>query len=177
MDSLDYILLINRYAHILGAIALMGGTIFARFAVVPTLSNWSAAERELLHEQLRTKWSKFVSLSTLLLLVSGIVNLGVYPAMFKFDTFKLYSAIGGVKFLLALPIFFIAALLTGKSGLAKKIQANAKFWLTVNLLLALSMVCIGGGLRFADRDRKSAAPQITTPEQKNKTEIEIPGVE
>ena len=153
-DPLDFVMLGLRYMHILGAIAMMGGTIFARFAVLPALSTLPEAEREALHAQVRRNWSKFVMLATLLLLVSGIANLALYGARYQFPTFPLYNIIAGIKFLLALPIFFFAALLTGRSTLAKKIQANGKFWLTVNLLLALLMVLIGGGLRFADRKPK-----------------------
>jgi uncharacterized membrane protein len=36
-DPLFWLLLILRYMHILGAIALMGGTIFMRFALRPVV--------------------------------------------------------------------------------------------------------------------------------------------
>jgi uncharacterized membrane protein YqhA len=68
---------------------------------------------------------------------------------------KGYHMVVGVKFLLALPIFFIAALMTGRSSLAKKVQANAEFWMNINLALALVMVLIGGYLKFVSRDPKA----------------------
>jgi uncharacterized membrane protein len=153
-QPLDYILLVLRYMHILGAIMLMGGAVFARFAVVPTLKKLNPVDQETVHSELRRRWSKFVHISSFFLLVSGIANLGIYGAKYEFTTFPLYNMVAGIKFLLALPIFFIAALLTGRGKLAQKIQANTKYWLTVNLVLAVLMVLIGGGLRFAKRDLK-----------------------
>ena len=154
-DPLDLTMLALRYLHILGAIALMGGTIFARFAVLPSIKTLTPHDQEELHAQIRRRWSKFVMAATLMLLVSGVANLGIYGAKFQFPTFPAYSMVAGIKLLLSLPIFFIAAMLTGRTNLARKIQANAKTWLTVNLVLALIMVLIGGGLRFAQREPKN----------------------
>jgi uncharacterized membrane protein len=165
-QPIEYVLLGLRYMHILGAIALMGGTIFARFAVLPSLNSLPDSTRVELHGQLRRRWAHVVRLAALCLLVSGIANMGIYAAMYEFPTFTKYNMVAGIKFLLALPIFFIAELLTGKSSLALRIQEKAKFWLTVNLILALSMIAIGGGLRFAHREPKKAKPEtvaITAP--------------
>jgi hypothetical protein len=63
----------------------------------------------------------------------------------------------GIKFLLALPIFFIAALLAGRTELARRLQAQGRFWMNVNLTLALVIVLIGGVLKFAGRQLKGAA--------------------
>lgn len=153
MDPLDLLMLIMRYMHILGAITLMGGTIFARFALVPTLQSLPDDQRATVHEAISSRWAKWVGIATGLVLLSGIVNLGIYGARFSFPTFP-YNPVAGVKFLLALPIFFIAALLTGRTNLARSFQAKATFWLNVNLTLAVLMVLIGGGLRFVQREPK-----------------------
>lgn len=55
-DSLFPVLLILRYMHILGAIALMGGTIFMRFALVPTVPELDEKSRAALHEGVRSRW-------------------------------------------------------------------------------------------------------------------------
>ena len=158
-DPLFPLLLTLRYMHILGAIALMGGTIFMRLALRPAVSTLAQDARMGLHEQVRTRWSKVVMVSTLLLLVSGIANLGL-AARYQFDpVFGLsYHMVVGVKLLLSLPIFFIAAVLMGRTNLAKRMQVNAERWMNINLTLALLMVFIGGLLRFTGRERKNAAP-------------------
>jgi len=156
-DPLFPVLLILRYMHILGAIMLMGGTIFMRFALAPVVAGLDGQTKANLHEQVRSRWSKFVMLAAGLLLISGIANL-VLASQYKFDpVFGLsYNMIVGIKLLLALPIFFFASLLAGRSATAKRVQANAVTWMNVNLALALVMVLIGGALKFVKREPKQA---------------------
>ena len=157
-DPLLPLLLVLRYMHILGAIALMGGTIFMRFALRPVVVTLPPDTKTTIHEQVRSRWSKFVMLTTLLILVSGITNLAL-AGRFEYEPIfgmpKGYHILVGVKFLLALPIFFIAALMTGRTNLAKKIQNNAEFWMNLNLTLALVMVLMGGLLKFVQRKPKA----------------------
>jgi uncharacterized membrane protein len=158
-DPLFPLLLILRYMHILGAITLMGGTIFMRFALRPVVVAMPPETKAATHEQVRSRWSKFVMLATLLLLISGIANLAL-AGRNEFEPLlgmpKGYHMVVGIKLLLALPIFFIAAILSGRSDLAKRLQANAELWMNVNLTLALVMVLIGGMLRFVERRPKVA---------------------
>jgi len=156
-DPLWPLLLILRYMHILGAIALMGATIFMRFALVPAVGKLDPAVKATLHEEVRSRWSKFVMAASALLLLSGIMNLGL-AGRYEFPDLpknSYYHMIVGIKFLLSLPIFLFASFLAGRSETAKKFQANAKTWMNVNLTLALLMVLIGGGLRFVPRQRKA----------------------
>jgi uncharacterized membrane protein len=156
-DPLFWLFLILRYMHILGAIALMGGTIFMRFALRPVVVGMPPDARTAFHEQIRSRWAKFVMLATLLILVSGLTNLAMagqndYKPVFGMA--KGYHMLVGIKFLLGLPIFFIAAALMGRSNMGKRMQANAEFWLNINLTLALIMVLMGGYLRFVWRQPK-----------------------
>ena len=156
-DSLFPVLLLLRYMHILGAIALMGGTIFMRFALVPTVPELDEKSRGALHEGVRSRWAKFVMLAAALLLISGIANLGL-AARYNFHApvgNMTYNILAGSKLILALPIFLFASFLTGRSETAKKFQANRVMWLNVNLTLAVLMVLIGGFLRFVGRDLKT----------------------
>jgi uncharacterized membrane protein len=157
-DPLFPLLLLLRYMHILGAIALMGGTIFMRFALAPTVRELDAATKAALHDQVRSRWAKFVMLAAALLLISGITNLGLAARYTYEPVFGMkggYHMIVGIKFLLALPIFLFASFLAGRSATAKKFQANAMFWMNVNLALALTMVLIGGLLKFVKREPKA----------------------
>ncbi len=160
MTPLFWILLLLRYMHILGAITLMGGTVFAYFAAAPGLEELPSEERAQAHAAIRRRWNRFVMLATAMLLVSGIASMAIYPSQFVLgaagDMKAQYGMWSGMKFLLALPIFFFAALLSGRSPLATKIQANAKTFMALNLVLALCMVFIGGALRFIDRKPKPA---------------------
>jgi uncharacterized membrane protein len=169
-DPLWPLLLILRYMHILGAIALMGATIFMRFALAPAVGKLDPAAKATLHEEVRGRWSKFVMAASALLLVSGITNLAM-AGRYQFEPFfgMSYHMVVGIKFLLSLPIFLFASFLAGRSETAKKFQANAKTWMNVNLALALLMVLIGGGLRYLPRQRKAAGdvpPPAATQENR-----------
>jgi hypothetical protein len=151
-DSLFFVNLGLRYLHILGAIALMGGTIFMRMALWPTLRSLDGEVRTPVHDGVRTRWAMVVGIASGMLLISGIANLGLAA---RYDITVQgggsYSMLAGIKLLLAMPIFFIAALLMGKTTLAKKVQANAGLFLNINLILALILVLIGGWLRFSTK--------------------------
>ena len=164
-DPLFPLFLILRYMHILGAIALMGGTIFMRFALRPVVLQLPAETKATLHEEVRRRWARFVMFATALILISGLINL-LLTGRYLFEPVlgkpKGYQMLVGIKFILALPIFFIAAILSGRTVLAKRMQANAGFWINLNLALALIMVLLGGFLRFVPRQLKPAAAlQIT----------------
>ena len=157
-DANFWILLLLRYMHVLGAIALMGGTLFMRMALVPTVAALDDKTRQNLHEQVRTRWAKIVMLAAALLLVSGIANMVLTPMNYELSGVvnnKQYSMITGFKFLLSLPIFLFASFLAGRSPTARKFQAQAPLWMNINLVLALVMVLIGGYLKFAERTLKS----------------------
>lgn len=163
-DTLFPLLLALRYMHIIGAIMLMGGTIFMRFALAPTVAELDEQSRRAMHDSIRARWAKFVMIGITLLLISGIANLGL-AARYEFGppVGKMYNMLAGVKFILALPIFLFASFLAGRSATAKKFQANAPLWMNVNLALALVMVLIGGFLKFVDRDLKTKP--LETPKQ------------
>jgi uncharacterized membrane protein len=163
-DPLFPALLALRYLHILGAITLMGGTIFMRFALAPVVAGLDNSTKSTIHEQVRSRWSKFVMIAAAFLLISGIANMILYSkSRYEIDPLlgMPYGAVTGIKFLLALPIFLFASFLAGRSETAKKFQANAVMWMNVNLALAVLMVLIGGGLRFVKKSYKGDAPPAT----------------
>src|SRR5688500_3293327 len=118
-DPLFPVLLILRYMHILGAIMLMRGTIFMRFALAPTVAMLDGGAKADVNEKVRARWSKFVMIASALLLISGIANLGL-ASQFQFEpVFGMsYSMLAGIKMILALPIFLFASFLAGRSGTA-----------------------------------------------------------
>lgn len=163
-DPLFYLLLALRYMHILGAITLMGGTIFMRFALAPTVQTLEGSTRSEFHERIRARWSKFVMAASGLLLVSGLASMMLFTKsryVMEGEIGAKYAMIVGIKFILALPIFFIASLLAGRSETAKKVQAKAPFWMNVNLALALVMVLIGGLLKFVGREYKPSPATVS----------------
>jgi uncharacterized membrane protein len=147
---------ILRWMHILAAITAVGGTIFARVALLPAVTgSLSDDARRGLMEAIRSRWSKYIAASILLLLVSGLWNFMQMERTYKLGA--LYHALFGIKFLLAFVIFFLASALHGRSGLAQKLRTNLGRWLTVNMVLAILVVCISGVLRGLPHPLKGAA--------------------
>jgi uncharacterized membrane protein len=156
--------LIMRWTHILAAIALAGGTIFRRFALLPAVAEIPADARQQLATALRTRWSKVVMISSGLLLISGLVNFMLIVT--RFDIPKaafpgsLYHMLFGIKFLIALVVFVIAALLTGRTALADRLRQKEKFWLSFNMFLAILLVVLGGLLKVAERHPKAVSANL-----------------
>ena len=162
-DPLFFVNLGLRYLHVLGAITLMGGTIFMRFALLPTLLGLPAERRAEVHAGVRSRWAMVVGIASGMLLLSGIANMGLASRYtFAVPGDVSYNMLTGIKLILALPIFVLAALLMGKTSLAQKVQANAATVLNINLLLAVILVLIGGWLKFSDRKLKEKKP-VTPP--------------
>lgn len=161
--DVDWIAVIFRWLHVLAAITAVGGTIFMRMALVPAAAGLPDDARASLMEAVRSRWARWVAGSILFLLVSGLYNL-----MMNIRSYELegpYHALFGIKFLLALAIFFIASLLTGRSEAAQRFRQNARKWLTVNMTLAVVLVCISGVLKTMPHDPKSPdTPEIEVVE-------------
>lgn len=141
-----------RWLHILPAIALVGGTLFMRFAFVPSLMSVDEDAREKLAESVRARWAKWVMAGSGLLLLSGLYNAARVSIQYQLS--PTYNGLLLVKIVLALVVFYLAAVLTGRSESARRFQQQRQKWLTINLLLAVTIVCIAGVMRFLPREEK-----------------------
>lgn len=156
METTYLITLVLRWCHILSAIGLMGGAIFMRFALLPAAAaaELDEASHARLRAGLRARWSGWVIAAAALLLFSGLTNFAMNESQLSFEQPTAYRILLAIKILLALPVLHIAMSLVGRSSLAERMRANARFWLTVNLLLATTIVGLGGAMRFFDRKPK-----------------------
>lgn len=149
MDTQYLLGLLFRWLHILAAITAVGGAVFARLVVFPTLDPLPADQRGSLHAAMRARWSKIVAAAIAFLLVSGLYNFTMIVIEYRVP--RWYHPVFGVKFLLALAIFAIASLLAGNSPASESLRRNAKAWLNLNIVLAVLVVCLSGILRTAER--------------------------
>jgi uncharacterized membrane protein len=155
MENLNYLDLVLRWMHILAAIAAGGGTIFARLAALPAIEETLGPDqRQSLHAAIRSRWSKVVAASIAFLLISGLINF--MNAVKLYDLPKLYHPLFGIKFLLALAVFFIASALTGRSAMTERFRRDARKWLSINVVLVVLIVLISGVLRTAEKTKKPA---------------------
>jgi len=153
MRSIDLSLLVFRWVHILAAIVAMGGLVFARFALLPALDAESDETRARIHEAIRRRWLKWVIGAITLLIVSGLVNFLVFTG----DAIEWengawlkrtgYHALFGVKFLLAMVVFFLASGLVGRGAGTQWLRDDRAKWLGVTLATSLAVVLISGWMR------------------------------
>jgi putative copper export protein len=145
--------LVLRWLHILSAVALAGGVIFWRCALLPATESLPEVTRAEIGAAVRSRWSKIVMATSGLLLVTGLVNF-----MFvikRFDVEKSYHMMFGIKFLLSLGVFLLSAFLAGRTAAADKLRRNERQWLNINVLLVVAVICLGGVLRSTGRQPKS----------------------
>src|SRR5688500_5692620 len=105
-----------RWMHILAAITAVGGLIFMRVALLPAVATLPEASRPEFHDAIRSRWARPVQLSLMFLLLSGIVNIISMENQYDLGKVAPYRLLFGIKFLLALPVFFLASVLTGRSN-------------------------------------------------------------
>lgn len=143
-----YVSLVLRYLHILPAITLLGGAIFMRMGFVPAMAAIKSEEdRKLAQEKARKGWAMVVMISILLLLVSGLGNVGLTEARFDWLDGSPWRMLLLVKIVLALVVFFIASTLVGRSERAGKWREQLPLWLNINIVLAVIVVLIGGNMK------------------------------
>jgi putative copper export protein len=146
MDN-EILVLVFRWLHILPATILVGGTIFLRCAYQP------AEQSSEDNDKVRRRWSKLVMLSAGLLLLSGLFNTGRISMGYELPSY--YHALLGTKILLALGVFFISSVLSGRSELATKVRQKETLWLNVNVFLAVAVVMLGGAMKTTDHKKKT----------------------
>ncbi|MFO0915990.1 MAG: hypothetical protein U0795_23735 [Pirellulales bacterium] len=152
-----------RWGHIYAAIALVGSIWFWCSALHPAVpagpTEWFAA--------MRRRWAPVVHACTAVLLATGLFNFVQNVMTYKLPPW--YHALGLVKLLLALGLFFIAGKLVGSSQGAQKFQQEASKWLGIAALLGVILVGLAGVMRAAPRSPKNvqspapAAAVLETP--------------
>ncbi|MBI3839671.1 MAG: hypothetical protein HY288_17255 [Planctomycetia bacterium] len=163
MDTGELLSLVFRWLHILAAITAVGGTIFARAVVFPALDDLPSEQRSALHAAMRARWSKIVAAAIGFLLISGLYNVGVTTLYYTLP--RWYHPVFGVKFLLACVVFMVASLLIGRTAAAEQIRRNARFWLNLNIILAVLVVCLSGILRTAEKSPREEATPVPASRQ------------
>jgi uncharacterized membrane protein len=164
LDSMYWIMLVSRILHVLGAIVLAGGLFYIRFIVSPINAPPGTQPVDQFFGGRRAAWAKWVGIATALLLFTGFWNYVQFSR--TYDLAKTYHMVMGFKILAAFAVFFLAALLAGRTNAADAIRQNWRLWLSVCLLLALITVIIGSVLRTYPHNHKVNAaetPKLVAP--------------
>jgi uncharacterized membrane protein len=153
MDPLSVLL---RWAHVLAAITALGGLIFARFAFVPAAEDLGEETADRLHAGVRRRWLPWVIGAITLLLASGLTNYILMirrvkdaPELWGGDWMRQtgYHGLFGVKFLLAMIVFYLASGLVGRGASTQWIRNARRQWLSVTVGLGVAIVLISGWMR------------------------------
>lgn len=152
---MDPTLLLLRWAHILAAIVLMGGLVFARFALTPALSDLDTTTRDSVHESIRRRWLPWVIIAITALLASGLANFLLFNGRVKAEGWAdgqwmrqtSYHALFGVKFLLAMAAFYLGSALVGRGAGTQWVRNDRAKWLSVTLGLSLGVVLLSSWMR------------------------------
>ncbi len=153
MNVVDLLL---RWMHIYAGVMLAGGLVFLACVWAPANAGDDAEVVEERYGTFRKLWARIVMLSTLLLLVSGIVNLVL--TVKKYDVPGYYHMIFGIKFLLAFVVFWLAAKLSGRSDSAINMRKRWGHWVNIAMLLALVVVGMGSMLKVIEHTPKAISP-------------------
>ena len=143
VDSSLAIRTLSRVLHIMFAVILGGGLFYLRAVLAPAGVDACYAGR-------RAVWARWVGVATLFLIGSGLFNYITFVREAKALGDPLPSAyhmLFGIKFLLALFVFFMAAILAGKTSLADKLRANMVMWLNLTWTAVMAIIIIGALMR------------------------------
>jgi uncharacterized membrane protein len=162
MDTQLLIDVLSRIVHVSTAIALVGGTVFMLFILIPAAKQLSDDQHEKLKSLINGTWKRFIHLGILLFLVTGFYNYFRAMPLHKGD--GLYHALIGTKIILALVVFFIASVLVGRSAAFESMRKGREKWLKIVVLLAAIIVAMSGFVKV--KASKPAAAVVPTVEGK-----------
>ncbi len=155
-----WLMLASRVLHILGAIILVGGLFYLYAVVTPAASASATADQQFGGR--RAAWAKWVGIATLLLVVTGLWN--YVQGAKQYELAKSYHMVAGMKMLAALALFFLAALIAGRSAAAEKIRLQMPTWLRVALALGILTAVLGSFLRtYPHNPKQFITPKLEAP--------------
>jgi uncharacterized membrane protein len=152
LDGMYWLMLTSRVLHVLGAVILLGGVFYLRAVVMPSPSATSAVNVDQKFGGLRSKWAMWVGVATLLLLATGFWNYFQYIR--TYELVPKYHMILGIKMLGAFALFFLAALVAGRTAAAETIRQKMRFWLGICVAIGVLTVALGSVLRTFPHNAK-----------------------
>lgn len=161
MDTQLLINVVSRVLHVSTAIALIGGTVFMVFVLLPAAKQLGDAQHEQLRAAVNSTWKRFIHVGILLFLVTGFYNYFQQMPLHKGD--GLYHALVGTKIILAFVIFFIASVLVGRSAAFEKMRIGREKWLKLIVLLAAVIVGMSSFVKVRGPKSKLVEPAIVEP--------------
>ena len=128
-----------RWIHIASIVTLIGGFIFARFALAPALAAMPEAERDALDKRIVRNFRP-----VLYTVLATILGSGLYNYLSKASYPPHYHMILGIKFLFVLHIFAVTILYS----MPEAGETKRRRWLSGMVATGLIIIAISGYLRW-----------------------------
>jgi uncharacterized membrane protein len=139
--------IVVRWVHILAAVIAIGGLFHMRYVLMPAVREaLSDEEHQRLRKSVSSRWSRIVNIAIGVLLLTGFYNFFTI-GLEKSQGAPTYSMLFGIKFLLALAVFFISSALVGKAKVFDGMRAKAGMWMTINVMLGFLVILLSGWLK------------------------------
>ncbi len=146
MDTVEWLPLLMRWSHMLGAVIIVGGTLFMYVSLRSSLTTLEPEVRAEFRRSAMDRWKHLVAVGMVLLLVSGFYN---YLAITRHnhDGQGLYHALFGVKFLVALATFALLFIVTSTMKWSEGLRDKSMMW-HLAVATALAVLLIAGFMRM-----------------------------
>ena len=140
--------LIMRWMHILSAVFAVGSLALLRAAVLPALAMSGLPPETIasVRAGICRRWQMAFHLMIVLFLASGFYNYLMVTRHLHEDQ-PLYHALFGIKFLLALVLFFLGIAVLSSRPWSVRWRDNEAVWAAL-LLISIVIVCLGGYMRM-----------------------------
>jgi uncharacterized membrane protein len=102
-DALNVLI---RWLHITSVVVLIGGVLYTRFVLAPTLQSLATQEQETLRDALAARYRSLLFLAIVLLAGTGIYNM-----VLNLNRGVVYQSLLGIKLLLVLHVFAVGMLI------------------------------------------------------------------
>ncbi len=160
-DGEYFAALASRILHVGSAAVLVGGLFYLRLVVAPQIAKGETSAEQVFGTR-RRAWGLAVMATTVLLLATGFYNLFMVIIWPNESLPPLYHMLFGMKFLLALVLFFVAAAIGGKSGMASKFRGSLGLLLNLSIAVALAILVLAAVMRSIPKTPAVADELVAT---------------
>ena len=133
-----------QWIHVMAAVIGVGGMAFLLFILMPSLGTVQAEQRDLLANQVMSRFRRVSWSVIVLLLASGFYSVRQY--YWEVAWGKSWALLS-VKIVLAFLVFIIVLALTLPSKFFDRVRKHRKMWLSIAFALAVSVILISAYLR------------------------------
>lgn len=161
LDTMYWVKLASRVLHTSFGAVILGGMVYLRLMFAHSAES-SPNSAMLCFNDRRALWARCVAIATVVLLATGLYNYLAIRADFE-KLPRAYHMLFGIKFLVAFPVFFIAAAIAGRKPLADKMRLKMRFWLNVGIAFAVAVFILGAAMRTFQKIPKSIEPSEPIP--------------